>query len=106
MLRRSALLLRSHSTVRLLLLLAARLAWLLLLQVVFGPVYLCLFPIYLIATLYSREKSRQAVEKSTVKLKGRDVMGTYKGTHAPSFSLSLFSHVLPASFCVADSGFD
>ena len=85
---------------RLLLLLVVRVVWLLSLQVVFGPVYLCLFPVYAIATLYSRRKSRQAVENSTVKLKGRDVMGTYKGARTlflrSSFSLSLSPDVLPS----------
>ena len=74
----SAVLVMSNSTIRLLCLLVVRCLYIFCLHVTLTPVYLILAPVYVVATVYSRAKTRQAVAASTVKIKGKDVMGTYK----------------------------
>ena len=74
----SAMLMHSHSTLYLCCLLVLRCFRLLVLFVIFSPVYLKLMPVYLISTAYSLKKSKEAVAASSVKIIGKDVMGTYK----------------------------
>jgi glycerol-3-phosphate O-acyltransferase/dihydroxyacetone phosphate acyltransferase len=74
----SAMLMHSHSTLYLCCLLVLRCLRLLVLLVIFSPVYLKLMPVYLISTAYSLKKSKEAVAASSVKIIGKDVMGTYK----------------------------
>ncbi|QDZ17614.1 glycerol-3-phosphate o-acyltransferase [Chloropicon primus] len=69
----------SHfSKLRLLGRLVARVLYLAGMYVMFFPVHMYLFPVYVIAKIYSLRKSREAVAASTVKIKGKDVIGTYK----------------------------
>lgn len=75
---KTALLVKSHSKANLLILLVLRCLYVFLLLVVFLPIFLALFPVYVVASKYSTRKSAEAVAASTVKIKGRDVMGTYK----------------------------
>lgn len=44
----------------------------------FIPGILLALPFFLVASIYSKQKAREAVAKSTVKLKGRDVLATWK----------------------------
>lgn len=75
---KTAVLISSHTTFHLLWLLFLRCLYIIALYVVFLPVFVFLLPIFMISTLYSLRKSKEAVANSKVKIKGRDVMGTYK----------------------------